>query len=83
MLFAAICLVGVIFSILGGVVWFRNKNIIEGAVMGIVMWFFIHILVSMGLFVIDKYTVFRAGCGAAAWSRGPRSKPFLTGLRPW
>ena len=34
MLFAAICLVGVIFSILSGVVWFRNKNIIEGAVMG-------------------------------------------------
>ena len=84
MLFAAICLVGVIFSILGGVVWFRNKNIIEGAVMGIVMWFFIHILVSMGLFVIDKYTVFRAGCGAAAASFAVlvlaiflrRSKPF-------
>mgnify|MGYP007070036280 FL=1 len=84
MLFAAICLVGVIFSMLGGVVWFRNKNLIEGVIMGTVMWFFIHIFVSMGLFVIDKYTVFRTGFGAAAVSIAVfvlavflrRSKPF-------
>jgi len=84
MLFAAICLAGVIFSMLCGVVWFRNKNLIEGVIMGTVMWFFVHIVVSMGLFVIDKYTVFRAGFGAASVSLVllvlavflRRSKPF-------
>ena len=52
--------------------------------MGVIMWFFAHIFASMGLFVIDKYTIFRAGCGAAAISAAVlliaiyvrRSKPF-------
>ena len=68
MIFWAVCLAGVIFSLLGAVIWFRHKNLIEGVVMGVVMWFFIHILVSMGLFLIDKYTVFRTAFGAASAS---------------
>lgn len=84
MRFAAICFGGVVFSVLSSVMWFKKKNIIEGVVMGVVMWFFAHIFASMGLFVMDKYTVFRAGCGAFAISAAVmllvlflrRSKPF-------
>ncbi|WP_295067615.1 hypothetical protein [Ruminococcus sp.] len=84
MLLTAVCFVGVVFSVLSAVIWFRKKNIIEGVVMGVVMWFFAHIFASMGLFVIDKYTIYRAGCGALAISAVVmllvlflrRSKPF-------
>lgn len=71
-------------SVFSTLVWFRRKNLIEAVVMGVIMWFFAHIFASMGLFVIDKYTIFRAGCGAAAISSMVlllalflrRSKPF-------
>lgn len=84
MLFTAVCFIGVVFSVLSAVIWFKKKNIIEGTVMGVVMWFFAHIFASMGLFVIDKYTIYRAGCGALAISAAVmllvlflrRSKPF-------
>ena len=84
MRFTAVCFLGVAFSVLSAVIWFRKKNIFEGTVMGVVMWFFAHIFASMGLFVIDKYTIFRAGCGALAISAAVmllvlflrRSKPF-------
>ena len=65
MIFSAVCLVGVIFSVLSAVIWFKKKNIIEAVTMGVIMWFFAHIFASMGLFVIDRYTVSRAGAGAA------------------
>ncbi|MCR5600487.1 MAG: hypothetical protein K6G33_07095 [Ruminococcus sp.] len=68
MIFALVCLVGVIFSVLSTLAWFRKKNFLEAFVMGVIMWFFAHIVASMGLFVIDRYTIFRAGCGAAAIS---------------
>lgn len=82
--FTAVCFLGVIFSVLSSLIWFRKKNFIEGVVMGIVMWFFAHIFASMGLFVLDKYTIYRAGIGAAAISGAVmltvlflrRSKPF-------
>lgn len=84
MIFSLVCFVGVVFSVLSTLIWFRKKNVIEAVVMGIIEWFFAHILSSMGLFVIDKYTIFRAGCGAAAISGAvllialyaKRSKPF-------
>ena len=84
MIFAAVCFAGVVFSVLGAVIWFRKKNIVEGAVLGVITWFFAHIFASMGLFLIDRYTVFRAGCGAAVLSAAAlaaalfarRSKPF-------
>lgn len=59
---------GAVFSILCTVVFFSRKSFAEAVVMGVIMWFFSHIFASMGLFLIDKYTVFRAGCGAAAIS---------------
>lgn len=68
MIFTAVCFAGVVFSVLSAVIWFQKKNLLEGVVMGVVMWFFAHIFASMGLFVVDRYTVFRAGCGAAAIS---------------
>ncbi len=84
MIFSLVCFVGVVLSVLSTLIWFKKKNVIEAVVMGIIMWFFAHILSSMGLFVIDKYTIFRAGCGAAAISGivllialyARRSKPF-------
>lgn len=66
MMFSAVCLGGLILSVLSTVIWFKKKNLIEAAVMGVIMWFFAHIMVSMGLFVADIYTVFRAGAGTAA-----------------
>ena len=65
MIFSAVCLVGMVFAILSTVIWFKKKNIIEAVTMGVIMWFFAHIFASMGLFVIDRYTVSRAGAGAA------------------
>ncbi|MBQ9894453.1 MAG: hypothetical protein IJM38_03610 [Ruminococcus sp.] len=66
MLFIFTCLGGVLLSVLSTVIWYKNKNIIEEIVLGILMWLFSHVFVSMGLFVLDKYTVFRTAAGAAA-----------------
>lgn len=84
MIFSLVCFVGVIFAVLGALIWFRKRNIVEAVVMGVIMWFFAHIFASMGLFVMDRYTIFRAGCGAAAICAAVlliaiyvrRSKPF-------
>ena len=84
MILMAVCFAGVVFSVLGAMIWFRRKNILEAAVLGIIGWFFAHIFASMGLFVIDRYTIFRAGFGAAFISAAAlaavlflrRSKPF-------
>ena len=84
MIYAAVCLAGVVCSVLSAVVWFRRKNILEAAVIGIVEWFFAHIFASIGLFLIDRYTIFRAGFGAAVICAAAlaaalyvrRSKPF-------
>ncbi|MCR4639728.1 hypothetical protein [Ruminococcus sp.] len=65
MLFSAVCLVGAVLAVLSAVIWFKKKNIIEAVTMGVIMWFFTHIIASMALFVIDKYTIFRAGTGTA------------------
>lgn len=62
--FAAVCAAGVIASILCSVIWFGKKNVIESAVMGIFLWLSSHIFASMGLFVIDRYAVFRTAAAA-------------------
>ena len=65
MLFVFTCVCGVLFSVLSTVIWYRNKNFIEETVLGVLMWLFSHVFSSMGLFFIDKYTVFRAAACAA------------------
>lgn len=45
---------------------FRNRNIIFIAVMGAITFFSSYILGSMALFVIDRYTLFRAAAVTAA-----------------
>ena len=64
MLLPAFCFAGVLFALLGSVIWLRGKNVIEAAVIGIVFWFFTHIFASMALFVIDEYNIIRAAFGA-------------------
>lgn len=62
MLYGGVCIAGVIFSVLASVIWFGRKNAVESAVLGIILWLFTHVIVSMGLFVIDRY-----GVGPTAW----------------
>ena len=57
MLYGGVCIAGVLFSVLASVIWFGRKNAVESAVMGIILWLFTHIIVSMGLFVVDRYGV--------------------------
>lgn len=59
--FSVVCLSAVIFSVLLAVVWFREKNIIESSVLGVTWFFCSYVFSSMGLFVIDKFSLFRAG----------------------
>ena len=62
MLYGGVCIAGVIFSVLASVIWFGRKNAVESAVLGIILWLFTHVIVSMGLFVVDRY-----GVGPTAW----------------
>ena len=57
MLYGGVCIAGVIFSVLASVIWFGRRNAVESTVLGIILWLFTHVIVSMGLFVIDRYGV--------------------------
>ena len=82
--FAVVCLFSGIVAVLTSVIWFRKKNIVESAVLGIIWFFCSYVLCSMGLFVIDKFALFRAAAlslifnavllGAAVLLR--KDKPF-------
>lgn len=63
-MFILICVVGYIAALTCSVVWFEKRNIVESGILGTVLWIISHIFSSMGLFVIDKYTVFRAAFGS-------------------
>ncbi len=58
--FASVCFFSGVFSLLASVIWFRKKNFIESSVIGIIWFFCSYVLCSMGLFAIDKFTLFRA-----------------------
>lgn len=60
-LYILICISGFIAALLCSVIWFKNRNLIESAVMGTVLWISSHIFSSIGLFVINRYTILRAG----------------------
>lgn len=82
--FGTVCLAAVIISVIASIIWFKEKNIIESAVMGIVMFFCTYVVGSMGLFVIDRFSLYRAAgvtlvldtavLAAAVFFR--RSRPF-------
>ena len=63
-MFILICVVGYIAALTCSMVWFEKRNIVESGILGTVLWIISHIFSSMGLFVIDKYTVFRAAFGS-------------------
>lgn len=58
--FETVCLAAIIISIIASIIWFKEKNIVESSVMGAVMFFCTYVSASMGLFVIDKFSLFRA-----------------------
>lgn len=58
--FAIVCLSAAIISVAASIIWFKEKNIIESTVMGIVIFFCTYVVGSMGLFVIDSFSLFRA-----------------------
>lgn len=62
--FGAVCLMTVIVSVITSIIWFKEKNIIESAVMGIILFFCTYITGSIALFVIDRFSLFRAICAA-------------------
>lgn len=88
--FAAVCLGSGIFSLLASIIWFKKKNIIESAVIGLIGFFCSYIVCSMGLFVIDKFTIFRAAAlslilnfvllGSAVFIRRDKKKFSIQGL---
>ena len=63
-IFLIVCVLGFLFSLGTAAVWFRKRNVLEAAVMGTILFFFNYIFVSMGLFVIDRYSLFRAAFGS-------------------
>ncbi len=83
-IFAVLCILGVLFSVGAACVWLRKRTAAEAAVLGTVFFFFTYIFGSMALFVIDRFSLFRAvsaalvldilAFGAAVFFR--RSKPF-------
>lgn len=83
-IFAVLCILGVLFSVGAACVWLRKRTAAEVAVLGTVFFFFTYIFGSMALFVIDRFSLFRAvsaalvldilAFGAAVFFR--RSKPF-------
>lgn len=62
--FAVVCILGVLFSFGAACVWLRKRTVAEAAVLGAVFWFFSYILGSMGLFVIDRFSLFRGASAA-------------------
>lgn len=63
-IFLIVCICGFLFTLGTAAVWFRKRNVLEAAVMGTILFFFNYIFVSMGLFVIDRYSLFRAAFGS-------------------
>ncbi len=82
--FAVLCILGFLFSCCAACVWLRKRTIAEAVVIGAVIFFFSYIFGSMALFVIDRFSLFRAAAaafaidvttlGAAVFYRKP--KPF-------
>lgn len=82
--FAVLCILGFLFSFGAACVWLRKRTLAEAAVVGAVFFFFTYIFGSMALFVVDRFSLFRAAAaalaldisalGAAVFVR--RSKPF-------
>ncbi len=82
--YAVIFSAALILSVLTGVIWYRKRNVIESAVIGVIWFFCSHIFACFALFLIDWYSLFRAVCltlaldtavlGAVIFARKP--KPF-------
>lgn len=83
-IFAVLCILGLLFSFGAACVWLRKRTVAEAVVLGTVLFFFTYVFGSMALFVIDRFSLFRAAAaalgldilafGAAVFFR--RSKPF-------
>lgn len=82
--FAVLCILGMIFSVGTSCIWLRKRDIAEIAVMGTAFFFFTYVFGSMALFVIDRFSLFRAAAAALALDIAVfgtavfvrRSKPF-------
>lgn len=62
MSFVFLTIIAAVLAVLTTVIWFREKNFVESVVLGICWFFCSHVLCSMGLFVLDVYTIFRTMC---------------------
>ncbi len=52
----------VLLSVLTSIIWFKKRNLIESAILGVVWFFCSHVFACFGLFLIDGYSLFRAIC---------------------
>lgn len=83
-IFAVFCVLGLLFSFGAACVWLRKRTVAEAAVLGTVFFLFTYVFGSMALFVVDRFSLFRAASaalaldilafGAAVFFR--RTKPF-------
>lgn len=64
--FAVLCILGFLFSFCAACVWLRKRTAAEAVVIGAVIFFFSYIFGSMALFVIDRFSLFRAAAAALA-----------------
>lgn len=84
MIYAFLTILTSVLAVLTAVIWFREKHILESVVLGVCWFFCSHVLCSMGLFVLDVYTVLGTMCLTAVFDaavlaaavRMRRSKPF-------
>lgn len=67
MIFACVFALGLLFAVFASILWNEKKNIIESLCLGCIWFFAGHIFCSMGLFLLDLYSVFRNICLTAAW----------------
>ena len=64
--FAVLCILGFLFSFCAACVWLRKRTAAEAAILGAVIFFFSYIFGSMALFVVDRFSLFRAAAAALA-----------------
>ncbi len=82
--FTVLCILGIIFSVGTACIWLRKRDIAEIVVMGTAFFFFTYVFGSMALFVIDRFSLFRAAAAALVLDIAAfgavvsvrRSKPF-------